>query len=102
MDPPSEGVEKGKERGRSRTIFGKMKDSLKNTKLVRLLQKSPTGRRTSMRKEHVVSTPLSLPYPHSHQDKSDSKTTILFKIFPIVDYRTKTSYFACKTVTTLP
>ena len=74
MHPPPEEIEKGKERGRSRTRFGKMKDSLKNTKVVRLLRKSPTGKRTSMREEHIVSTPFILPYPHAHQDKINAKT----------------------------
>ena len=70
MNPPPEEVE----RGRPRTKFGKLKDSLKNTKVVRLLRKSPAGKRTSMRVEHVVSTPLILPYPHAHQDKINAKT----------------------------
>ena len=66
MEPPTGGVEKGRERGRPRKTWEKMTNSLENTKLARMLKKSPTGKRTRMREEHTVKTALSLPYPHSH------------------------------------
>ena len=73
MEPP-EGVERGRERGRPRTRWERVKDSIRNIKLIRMLEKSPTGKRTSMRMEHTVRTPFSLPYPHSHQNERDART----------------------------
>ena len=67
---PKKGKEREKERGRKRTRWQRIKDSIITNRLMaRMREKSPADKITAMGEKHIVKTPFRLSYPHSHQDE---------------------------------